>query len=506
MIRHHRWLMIAAALLLLAGGLRLSHATYGVDDVCYTPTAEYWLYDKPQVTSLYATNLRTPGVPTPEDVQLLTPRERTAVSTRDETLLLRLAGAVFGLLPVALALALARRLGANWWPLAGLFVAAVPWFVTADRWLVRFDPAPLVVAVSLSALIFSQHYPTNRALRWLHVIAALSLLLVAPPLWWLALALLILHPRPNWRVGAFVTLLGLIAVPSLQSLYHWFGAASQWDTGATAACAWALLALALWRWRILPPAYHAVLIVAVIAAGGLGLWEASQLPVLSPSQTALAAWLQTRLPDGARAAFDSHSWRAAAVATCPMGANAAFSPQRWNSRDQLPPDYIVTTDRANLEKSAFIHDLGNGFLVGRQLVLPQPMDVPIGDLLYVISAQIVTPQTTPGDVVHVRLDFQLGPAVTADALRYAAFIHVIPPGQPGDKVVDFNIPLVQELPIFGPRRIVTNQHYRFPLPAETRPGLYEVIFGIYDVYTGARLTTPTGDTLTIGQLTVAAPE
>lgn len=40
-----RPLLIAAAILLLAGGLRLSHATYGVDDVCYTPAAEYWLYD-----------------------------------------------------------------------------------------------------------------------------------------------------------------------------------------------------------------------------------------------------------------------------------------------------------------------------------------------------------------------------------------------------------------------------------------------------------------------------
>ncbi len=464
------------------------------------------IYDKPQITSLYATQLRTPGVPAPEDVQLLTPRERTAVSTRDEMLVLRLAGAVLGLLPVALALALARRLGATWWPLAGLFVAAAPWFVLADRWLVRFDPAPLAVAVSLTALVLSQYHPDNRMLRWLHVIGALSLLLVAPPLWWLALALVILHPHPAWRAAIWLVLVGLVAVPALQSLYHWFGAAAQWDSGATAACAWALLALALWRWPVLPRGYGAVFMAAIIAAGGLSVWETAQLPTLSPTQTTLVAWLQARIPDGTRVAFDSATWKAAAVAVCPMGANAAFVPQRWNSRDQLPPDYIVTASRANLEKSAFVYDLGNGIFVGRQLALPQPVDVPFGDLLHVISAQLVTAQSPPGGLVHVRLDYQLGPAVTADALRYAAFIHVTPPGQPGEKVVDFNLPLVQELPVFGPRQIVTNQHYRFPLPADVRPGLYEVLFGIYDVYTGARLTTPTGDTLTLGQLNVAAPE
>lgn len=502
--RPRSWLIVAA-ILLLAGGLRLYRATYGYSDVCRTPPAETWLYDKPQVTSLYATQLRTPGVAAPEDTLLATPRERTAITSTEETLLLRLIGAVAGLLPVALALRLARLLRANWWPLAGLVVAAAPWFVESDRWLVRFDPAPLAVAVSITALALGYSHPTNRALRWISSFAALSLLLVAPPLWWLAIGLILLQPRPDWRFVAFVLIVGLVAFPALQSLLHWFGAAARWDVGATAACAWVLLALALWRFRCLSFVYRGALLAAVIVAGGVSVWNAASLPVLSPAQTALVAWLQARIPDGARVNFDSAAWNAAWVAACPMGANVDFIPQRQHSRDVVPPDYIVTTNRDDLSESSFVYDLGSGFYVGRQRVLPQPMDVPFGDLLHVLSAQLVTPQVAPGGLVHVRLDYQLSATVTADALRYSAFIHVIPPGQPAEKVVDYNFPLVEELAFFAPRLVIPSQHYRFTLPENTKPGLYEVIFGIYDGYSGARLATPDGDTLTIGQLDVRPP-
>jgi hypothetical protein len=502
---NRRFWIISLGILLLAAGLRLAQADYGYDAICLTPAAEYWLYDKPQVTSLYATQLRTPGVAALEQQLITYPRERTALVTTDEWLLARLGGALAGLLTVALVLLLGWKLRADWWALAGLLVAVSPWFVEADRWIVRFDPAPLIVAISLVALAFSCTNPHRPVYRWLQLVAALSLLLVAPPVWWLAVVLVILQPGPKWRIIIFTLTVGIVTFPSLQSLLHWFEAAAQWDTGTTAACILVGLGLALWHFRRLKPVQQVVLVIIVLTAGGISLVNVASLPAPTAREWELIRWLQQRIPDNSVVSLDSDSWDAAWVATCPMGNHVQFTPLRLDSRDQLPPDYIVTTNRENLEASSYVHDLANGYYVGRQMSLPNPVDIRFGDLLTVLSYEVITPQVAPGGATHVRLDYQLGDTVTVDALRYSAFIHVVPPGQPGDKVVNLNIPLVEEFGFFARRLVLTHQHYRFGLPATTEPGTYDILFGIYDVYSGERLAMPAGDTLTIGQIEVQAP-
>jgi hypothetical protein len=499
--RSLRFWLTAAAILLIAGGLRLYRVSYGYNEICLTPPDEYWLFDKQQVSSLYTPNVHVPEDVLPENQLVTYPRPHTAMNSDESVLWLRFSGVLMGLLTAVLMLGFGLLIRADSWALAGLFVAVTPWFVNADRWLVRFDPAPLAVAISITALAASYRRP-SRVVIWIQAASALSLFLLAPPLWWLALILVWLQPHPKWRILLFMTLAGLVTIPALQSPYHWLNAAVGWDSGATAACIWAGIALLLWYFRHLSYPTRTVLAVVAATCAVVSFTSARSLPTPAEREWSLIRWLQTRLPDGSRVNFDAATWPLAFVVACPMGAHIEFTPQPMNPRSILSPDFIVTTRRDDFLKSSFIHDLGDGYFVGRQLQFPQSVDVPFGDLLSVISYQIVTPQVKPGGLIQVRMDYQLSPTVTADALRYSAFIHVTLPNQPGDKITEFNLPFVQEMPTFGPRRLVTNQNYRFSLPPNTQPGAYELLFGIYDVYSGQRLRWSGGDALSIGQIEV----
>src|SRR5258708_222757 len=127
-------LSLAVLILLLAAAMRLDHVTYGINDVCLTPSEEFWLWDSPQVSSVYAWDVQPVVNEVPID-----PRVRTAATSNDSWALLRVIGALAGLITVALTVRLALDLGSNWWILAGLVAAFAPPLVAADRWLGRFD-------------------------------------------------------------------------------------------------------------------------------------------------------------------------------------------------------------------------------------------------------------------------------------------------------------------------------------------------------------------------------
>jgi hypothetical protein len=495
--------------LLLAAGLRFYRADYAVDDLCLTAPQEYWLYDRPQVASLYAGNLAAPEVPALEDQVVTYPRARTLLPTSDDLRLARIAGILAGLVTVAITLQLGRALKSNWWLLAGLLVALAPWFTDADRWVVRFDFAPLAVATSVLALWYSRRNDTNpltgRALVYLQLFSALSLLLIAPPLWWLAVGLVLLQPRVDWRFVVFAPLAGLAAFASLRSPFFWFSAAQEWDVGATAACVWALLVLSLWHFRQLNTLKRTALLAGIVLAGGIGWLHTAQLPQPTAQERELVNWLQSRIPDGVRVQFDAATWHLSSVAACPLGAHVAFDPLPVSPNMTVRPDFRVTVDPALVADASFVHDLGNGYYVGREIEFPDPIDIPFGDLLHLLNIELLTPEAAPGDTLNVRLDYQLSPTVTVDALRFAAFVHVTLPDQPGDKVATIDIPFLGETSVFGARVYVTNVHFRIPLPPDTASGTYDVLFGIYDTSSGERLLTPAGDSLRIGQVGVSAP-
>jgi hypothetical protein len=451
-----------------------------------------------------------------EDIERsqLYPRVRTAIGTDDGLYLMRFSGVLIGLVVVALTLHLALVIGVNWWWLAGLFVAIAPWFVEADRWVMRFDPAILAVAISVVALFHSSRShrlaPITMGLIGIQTMAAVSLLLLAPPLWWLGAILLFVQPWRPWRLAAFATLSLVVGVPALRSPIHWINATTRWDTGAAAACVWVTLALALWHFPRLTQSVRRFLAGGVLMAGVVSLVNVSGLPSPTSTEWELVTWLQHRIPDQSVVRFDAETWHLSPTVSCPLGAHLMVIaqpippviPSLPGTRDVLPADFLVTTDPAEVAASSYIHDLGNGFYIGREFSLPNSVDIRFGDLLYVLSYQLVTPSINAGDLVDVRLDFQLTSEVTVEALAYSAFFHVTIPGQAGDKVAEYNVPLVQEFQSLIPRQLLLNIHFRFPVPAATPSGTYDVIFGIYNVYTGERLRWLNGDSLFLGQLDV----
>jgi hypothetical protein len=486
----------------LAAAIRLPRATYGVADPCLAVPAEYWLYEQPQPASLYAWNQIAPGVfrTYPEGV----PGRRALADTPDSLAMLRLLSLLVGLLTPAFAMTAARRFAPALWPLIGVLVAVLPPFVSADRWLTPYDLAALCVAACLASL--------SRPL--LATFSALALFIVAPPLWWLATALLILRPVRQWRVTIFMAAAGIVAIPAFQSPYWWLESAARWDSGTTAACILAGALLAAWygrTWRIRAWVQGGIAAAAILIGGGISLIEVFQLPVPTPQTQELIAYLRDRVPDEAIVRFDGATAPLAAVITCPMGDTRRVSVQTervampflGGSRPEYPPPDYVVRQAAELDGKPYSARIAGMYTVRRMVNVPNPVEVSFGGVFALIGSQIVTESVVAGGVADVRLDFQFGPAVTVEALRYALFIHVTRVGQPGEKVVDYSVgAFMGEMSSFAPRAYALNQRYRFAVPPDVPPGQYDVLIGAFDGYTGGRLSTPLGDFVRIGTLTV----
>ncbi len=514
MSNRHRYGVVA--ILLLAGVFRLYRAGYGTAEPCLALPEEYWLYDDPQVSSIYAWDQRLPGAGYTAPVE--TPRDaltRTVAPSANDLAILRLVGTLTGLVTVAMTVRFARRVGANWSIPAGLFVACAPWFVTADKWVLRFDLATLAVAVSALLLRRSYNRPQQGRRNTLvvggQVLTAISLLLIAPPLWWLAIGLLLLQPQSGWRWAATGLLIGLVTIPALQSPWLWLEAARMWDTGATAACVWGLLALCLWRWpQISHWLWTGIAIAALVLGGSISVLSTAHLPSPDNREWALIHWLQDRLPDDAVVRFDASTWYLAPIVSCPKAVNRRFIPQQERVEmpflagprpEQLAANFVVSSQEQKPGETFYVYHVED-FYVGRMTPLPNATDIQFGDVLHILGYQLATPKARPGDLIDVRLDYQFSPSVNVDTLRYAAFIQVFGPNSLTNRIINYNVPFVAESGNFGPRRLVLNQHFRLPLPADAAPGTYEVVFGLYNMYTGERLNSERGNILEIGQLEI----
>jgi hypothetical protein len=497
-------------ILLLAVALRLRLSSYGLDDICLTVPEETWLYDSYQPVSLYNWNIAPrwslmviPG--RAQSAPLATPESPPVLR-----FLLRLGGIAAGLVVVALTLHVARRLRANWWWLAGLLVSVAPWFVTTDRWVVRFELADLAIALSVTALLATQQLADGwrrEVLITIELVSALSLFVITPPLWWLAIGLTLLQPFRRWRRVWFIVLAGVVAIPGLQTPEHWLAAAQSWDAGVTAASVWGILALALWWWRELPSVQQAVLLGGILIAGGVTIYQDSPFVTPDADEWELIHWLQQRTPDGATVRFDSATWPFARIMACPVGANIAFTPQSspvpfFDYRDLGEPYYSVTTQLDEVAALPYVTRIADRFLIGRSLKVTNPVDISFGDLVYILSYEIKTPVVKPQQLVDIRVDYQFGPHVTPDALAYVAFLHITAVGDPEMKWVDTSEPFIEESGHTGSRNVLLNHHFRVWLPLEIPPGSYDVVFGSFNVYTGERLHWSGGDHLILGQIQV----
>jgi len=501
-----RDIAIATLIILLGAYLRLRLVTYGLSDVCLTPSAETWLFDETQSTSLYRWNIAPPEAF--ENIPGRIPMDAAALvdaSTRaGDRLLLRLASLACGLLVTALTLHIGRRLRADWWGWAGLLVAVAPWQIAADRWTVRFDLAALMVALSIALLIHA-HRRRSASPAWHHG-AAISLLWIGAPLWWLTGVLLWVHPRPNWRWIVFSVIALVVLIPGMQSPQTWLLATQQWDVGALAAVALALILLALWvrrrigrlRWLLVP-------IAVVMSAFTL----AADRQWITPddAEWTLIRWLQTRIPDDAVIQLDGELYALSWIVTCPAGAKVDYQLQAqpvpfFEARALETPYYQVSLDAEAVAQMPYTTKIAERYYVGRSLELPHPIDIAFGDLIYVLSTDIRTPTVPQAGTLDIRIDYQFGANITPDSLAYAAFIHLTEPNAPDKKWAEYTDPFVEESGNTGSRRVMLNHHARMALPPDIPPGSYDVLYGIYNVYTGERLPSSEGDILKLGTIQV----
>jgi hypothetical protein len=272
--------------------------------------------------------------------------------------------------------------------------------------------------------------------------------------------------------------------------------------------------LAAWygrTWRIQAWVQGGIAAAAILIGGGISLIEVLQLPVPTPQAQELIAYLRDRVPDEAIVRFDGATAPLAAVIACPMGDTRRISVQTervampflGGSRPEYPPPDYVVRQAAESDGKPYNARIAGMYTVRRMVNVPNPVEVSFGGVFALIGSQIVTESVAAGGVADVRLDFQFGPAVTVEALRYALFIHVTQVGLPGEKVVDYSVgAFMGEMSSFAPRAYALNQRYRFAVPPDVPPGQYDVLVGAFDGYTGGRLNTPFGDFIRIGTLTV----
>ncbi len=498
------WLCVL--ILLIGAALRLHDISYGLSDVCLTPPDERWLYDAYQPASLYAWDVAPHGA-----LEYLPGRVESAPLASADTppldrFVLRLLAVAAGLLTTAIILRLGHNLRANGWWLVGLFIAAAPWFVAADRWTVRFAPGLFALAISLFALWKSDRLPAGWP-RDLAVIvqtcAALSLLLLAPPLWWLTIALLLIQPRPRWRWTTFLFLSELLLIPVLQSPELWLAALPNWDVSVIAACILIGLLIILWRYRRLSRFQQAVFLVIVVIVGGMTLYQDAQLVTPSADQWQLIHWLQARIPDDSVVQFDSATWRLASIVACPAGANLRFTAQSapvpyFDKRDLATPYYSVSAQPDTVADMAYVTSIGDDYRVGRSLKLSHPVDVNFGDLVYLLGYDIITPTVSPSGMVDLRIDYQFGAHITPDVLAYAAFVHITPANDPATNWANYSDPFFAESGNTGSRRVMLDHHIRFTLPSTIPDGTYDLRYGIFNQSTGATV----GDPVLLGTITV----
>jgi len=514
------WL-ISLVILLLAAAFRLVGISYGDNVPCLALPHEDWLYDEPQVSSLYSWDVR-PIFNENEEI-MDNPLVRTVFpadeTSGDNTLLfVRMLGAIVGVLAVALMMKFALLVRSHAWWLAGLFVAVGWWFIAADRWVIRFDFAVLAVAFSAIGLLrLHQNPERGRWLyTWLHIGGALSLLLIAPPLWWLALGLILIHRQFNWRVMAFLLAAGIIAVPALQSPIHWIEATQQPDIGVSAAAVWLGIAFILWYWEKFNPWLLAAGTALVLLIAGYSVLQMASLPRPTAPEWELVNALQAHIPDGAIVRLDEAAWHLHPVIACPRANPIQFEAQPQPlfrpylpgvRREPQTPDYIVTVDQANLDSEDPDYEFSVGdYLIGRMVEIPNASDVLFGNYLRVMGYEVLTPELRPLEMLDVRLDFQFSADLDEEISIHSMFIHMIPPGQPGDQIINRSVSISEEMTgLIMPRGYALNQHIRAPIPPDTEPGTYDIIFGIFNAFTGERAESAQGNALLLGQVEILSP-
>lgn len=128
--------------------------------------------------------------------------------------------------------------------------------------------------------------------------------------------------------------------------------------------------------------------------------------------------------------------------------------------------------------------------------LPQVRDLPLDERITLTAARVDRTQLSPGDLLHVQLDWQLQEPVQQDL---KLFVHVAPAsGQPlaqWDGLPGLNTARTSQWTVGK----VFHDHVLLPLPADLAAADYALLVGLYDPTNGARVG---GKALMIATLTI----
>jgi hypothetical protein len=122
---------------------------------------------------------------------------------------------------------------------------------------------------------------------------------------------------------------------------------------------------------------------------------------------------------------------------------------------------------------------------------PVPLNVPFEAGLTLINFALLSDSLVPGDMLKVRLTWQMtGSPAAAAPTRIVAFAHLLTDTQPAVDVAQRDQLLVNlveshQSPLLPGQTI--QQGYALSLPADLPPGSYSIIVGLYDADTVRRL-------------------
>jgi hypothetical protein len=263
--------------------------------------------------------------------------------------------------------------------------------------------------------------------------------------------------------------------------------------------------MGVWRWRNLAIQIRSVLAASVAVLGVYSAVTVAQLPRPDQSEWDLVYYLQDHIPDQAVVYFDSNTWPLHSVIACPLDIDIHYDahplpidvPINPDPRVQPAPDLVVAVDRASVPDTSYNQQVANHYWVGRTNYLVNPEDKLVGSQFRLLDHEIVTPVIVSGDQIDIRLSTQYTSQVDVNILGYSLFIHVTEPGNPGEKLINFNRGLVDSLGDPNERRIEGNYHLYIDTPSDAPPGTYDVIFGVFDNTAGQLV-----DMITLGQITI----
>lgn len=130
---------------------------------------------------------------------------------------------------------------------------------------------------------------------------------------------------------------------------------------------------------------------------------------------------------------------------------------------------------------------------------PRDINVQFGERLQIARAVVDPVVTHPKDAVRVLLEWR---AIDLTGQRLSIFVHLL--GSAGQIVGQYDVPLLGEVAAEPSNNQTGQTRLAVPIPPDTPPGTYRLVFGVYDPASGARLRLTNGDDRNeISEITVA---